>query len=165
MELYLETLCLILMSSHVLKTASELLWGKKKSSERVPEVCFGLIMNYKLPGQPCSSLDPHWWQDACRFSLFAAELPLCQNVHRLPPHEPSPPPVCPCSSKTSLTPPISTLGSFQSAFRPPNLSFHFPRYLLIIFSFLADLFYGFLDTLFSPARPSPPRRASCDAVS
>lgn len=53
------------------------------------------------------------------------------NVHYLPPCVPSSPPVCPCSTKTSLTPPISTLGSFRSAFRPPNLSFHFPRYLLI----------------------------------
>ena len=44
-----------------------------------------------------------------------------------------PPPVCPCSSKTSLTPPISTVGSFRSSFRPPNLSSHFPRYLLITF--------------------------------
>lgn len=58
---------------------------------------------------------------------------LCWSLRRLPPFEPASPPVCPCSSKTSLTPPISTVGSFRSSFRPPNLSSHFPRYLLITF--------------------------------
>lgn len=86
----------------------------------------------------CESQDTNLWRSRATGGhkkfvdfFFFVVLLLCQNVDCVPDWELIYPPVCPCSTKTSLTAPISTLGSFQSTFYPPNLSFHFPRHLLI----------------------------------
>lgn len=146
-----EMLSLVLDQNSAPNDTVSCIWREKvRLVGASPKICEG----FRSPGNR-----NHWWK------LFSVASCLYQNLHCAPPCEPSSPPVCPCSSKTSLTPPISTLGSFWSSFRPPNLSFHFPRYFLITFFSVSELLHGFLDTLFSPVCPCLTRLANCIAYS